>query len=251
MGQQASAAGPVRRAVPRVPVAGGRKGFKAELEDLRERMRGLGLGHTQIAGEIGRRYRVRPREAYRLAYGWTLDRAAARFNAHAAELGTDPQGRAALAGGRLCEYEKWPSSQRRPSVYVVCMLARLYDTDVLALLDLADHEHLPPQDRLALLRPASTGPSGPELSTAAAASDADDRQESIPGPGHAPGPPGATGQGMSLSLPYVPGRLLIEVSGIEPYQPGQPGTPAPGWLALVEDSDGPAASRRSCPSGTR
>ena len=137
-----------------MPVAAGRKGFKAELDDLRERMRRLGLGYEEIAGEIARRYRLRPREAYRLAYGWTLDHAAARFNARAAREDTDPQARASLTGSRLCEYEKWPASGRKPSVYVLVMLAQMYETDVLCLLDLADHENLAPQDRLVLIRPS-------------------------------------------------------------------------------------------------
>jgi hypothetical protein len=46
---------------PDVPVAAGRKGFKAELDGLRERMRGLGFPYDEIAAEVGRRYRVRPR----------------------------------------------------------------------------------------------------------------------------------------------------------------------------------------------
>jgi len=63
--------------LPDVSVAAGRKGFKAELDDLRERMRKLGLGYDEIAGEIARRYRLRPRESFRLAWGWSLNHAAA------------------------------------------------------------------------------------------------------------------------------------------------------------------------------
>jgi len=37
-------------------------------------------------------------------------------------------------------------------VYVLCLLAGVYGTDVLCLLDLADHESLPQQDRLVLMR---------------------------------------------------------------------------------------------------
>ena len=55
--------------LPDVSVAAGRKEFKAELDDLRERMRKLGLGYDEIAGEIARRYRLRPREAS----GWPGD----------------------------------------------------------------------------------------------------------------------------------------------------------------------------------
>ena len=42
--------------LPDVSVAAGRKGFRA---DLRERLRKLGLGYDEIAGEVGRRYRLR------------------------------------------------------------------------------------------------------------------------------------------------------------------------------------------------
>jgi len=177
----------------------GRKGFKAELADLRERMRGLGLGYEEIAGELARRYRLRPREAYRLAWGWTLDSAAARFNACAASEGTDPRARASLTGSRLCEYERWPSGGRRPSVYVLLMLARIYESGVLCLLDLADHEQLAPQDRLVLIRP-------PQLRAGTVAGDAASG-------GHAVIRLPGDGEGLSLSLPYVPGRVVIEVSG--------------------------------------
>jgi len=128
------------------------KGFTAELDRLRERMRGLGFGHDEIAAELSRRYQARPREAYRLAWGWTLTQAAERFNERAAREGTDPQGRAGMTGAHLCEVEQWPGSDRKPSVYVLCLLACVYDTDVLCLLDLADHESLPQHDRLVLMR---------------------------------------------------------------------------------------------------
>src|SRR5450756_76460 len=144
--------------VPRVAAGVRRKGFKAEMDGLRDRMRGLGFSFDEIAAEVSRRYQVRPRQAYRLAWGWTQDQAAARFNERAATEGTDPDGRASMTGPHLCEVEQWPDSERRPSVYVLCLLAGVYDTDVLCLLDLADHESLPQQDRLVLTRrlPAQT-----------------------------------------------------------------------------------------------
>jgi hypothetical protein len=138
---------------PDVSVAAGRKGFKAELDGLRDRMRSLGFPHDEIAAEIGRRYRARPREAYRLAWGWSLEKAAARFNEHAARRDADPEARTGLTGSRLSEFEHWPRSARKPSVYVLFMLAEIYATDVLCPLDLADHESLPQQDRLLLRRP--------------------------------------------------------------------------------------------------
>jgi hypothetical protein len=283
-----------RESALQVSVAAGRKGFKAELEDLRERMRKLGLGYDEIAGEMARRYRLRPRESYRLAWGWSLNHAAARFNALAAHEGTDPQARAGMTGPHLCEHERWPDGGRKPSVYVLLMLAQMYETDALCLLDLADHENLAPQDRLTLIRlpqrPAET-PFGRtliplmderELSLREVArrlpssvgylpdiahgrngaprqmahrldhvlqSDGTltepaevlpcDHEHTIEC-GNAPGQSWANAQGFSLSLPYVPARLVIEVS--DPVVNEGRGAPETdglkslnGRLALVQD----------------
>ena len=271
MAHQANVAGQtVARAdskFPDVSVAAGRKGFKAELDALRERMRGLGFN----TDEIGRRYRLRPRESYRLAWGWSLEQAAARFNECAARADADPEGRASLTGSRLSEFEHWPRGSRKPSVYVLFMLAETYETDVLCLLDLADHESLPQQDRLVLLRrPCAATPFGEKvvalmeargLSAAETARRAacsagylcnvihgrkrpsrrvaarlDDLLEAggelvalaetaeiVTGdgdpaprrnpPGQVTDTPAVATNGLSLSLPYVPGRLVIEVSG--------------------------------------
>ena len=256
---------------PDVPVAAGRKGFKAELDALRDRMRSLGFPHDEIAAEIGRRYRARPREAYRLAWGWTLEQAAARFNDRAARADADPEARASLTASRLSEYEHWPRTARRPSVYVLYTLAETYETDVLCLLDLADHESLPQQDRLVLLRrPRAATPFGEKVvaliearglsaaetarrvacsagylcnvihgrkrPSARVAARLDDLLEAggelvtlaqtaeIVTGGDEPATrdnprrlaretPAALAGGLSLSLPYVPGRLVIEVSG--------------------------------------
>ena len=259
---------------PDAQVAAGGKGFKAELDGLRERMRALGFSYDDIAAEMGRRYRLRPRQAYRLAWGWSLDQAAARFNDRAARQDADPDARASLTGSRLSEWEHWPRSSRKPSVYALFMLAEIYQTDVLCLLDLADHESLPQQDRLVLLRkPRAATPFGEKvvalmeargLSAAETArrvacsagylcnvihgrkrpsrrvpARLDDLLEAggelvalaetaevVTGDGepaargNPPVPAGTSGEmrataaeGLSLSLPYVPGRLVIEVSG--------------------------------------
>jgi len=256
---------------PDVSAAAGRKGFKAELDSLRDRMRGLGFPYGEIAAEIGRRYRARPREAYRLAWGLSLERAAARFNDHAARADADPETRASLTGSRLSEWEQWPRTGRKPSVYALCMLAEIYETDVLCLLDLADHESLPQQDRLVLLRrPRAATPFGeklvalmearglsaaetarrvrysagylcnvihgrkrPSRRVAAGLDDllkadgelvtlartaeivtGDDEPVTRDHPrGPAPETPSVMARSLSLSLPYVPGRLVIEISG--------------------------------------
>jgi transcriptional regulator with XRE-family HTH domain len=274
MAHQANVAGQTVARVdskfPDVSVAAGRKGFKAELDALRERMRGLGFSTDEIAAEIGRRYRLRPREAYRLAWGWSLERAAARFN-----------------------------------------LAGIYETDVLCLLDLADHESLPQQDRLVLLRrPRAATPFGekvvalmearglsaaetarrmacsagylcnvihgrkrPSRRVAARLDDllkADgelvalaETAEVVAGdgepaprrdlPGQAGDPRAAVSGGLSLSLPYVPGRLVIEVSGPAAGTGQVTGDVAggeitSGRLALVRDavpSSGAARAERT------
>ena len=280
-------------AAPGVPGPGAR-GFKPEMDGLRERMRGLGFSYDEIAIEVTRRYPVRPRQAYRLAWGWTLDKVAARFNELAAREGTDPEGRAGMTGPHLCEVERWPDSDRKPSVSVLCLLARVYETDVLCLLDLADHEGLPQHDRLVLMRrlraetpfgervlalaeerglslrelarrvPCDAshlskvvhgrkrpsprvaarlddvlGAAGELVILAGAAGAADDdaegqRQE--PGRRAADGP-AVAGGGMTLALPYVPARLVIEVSGPAGAaglaEGGGTAAAAPGRLALV------------------
>jgi transcriptional regulator with XRE-family HTH domain len=277
-----------RGATAQAPAAVRRKGFKAEMDGLRDRMRALGFGFDEAAAEVSRRYQVRPRQAYRLARGWTQDQAAARFNELAAGAGTDPGGRASMTGPHLCEVEQWPNSDRRPSVYVLCLLARVYETDVLCLLDLADHESLPQQDRLVLMRrlPAQTlfgervlvlaearglslrelarrvpcdtshlskvvhGHERPSLRVAARLDDVLEAggelaalaDTAAPGDGPEPGrPPGdapalGTG-GVSLTLPYVPARLVIEVSGPAGAADMAEGDgvtgAAPGRLALV------------------
>ena len=44
-------------------------------------MLGLGMSRVEIAAEMARRYKLRPRAAWRTAWGWTLEEAAERFNA--------------------------------------------------------------------------------------------------------------------------------------------------------------------------
>jgi hypothetical protein len=124
---------------------------------LREQMRSLGLGYRDIAAEFARRYRVRPRAAWREAYGWSLQDTADRINAFRGDTGLDPGGIASMTAPHLSEYETWPGhrpepSGRRPTPYLLAVLATVYDCAVTDLVDLADREHLRPADLLILDR---------------------------------------------------------------------------------------------------
>jgi hypothetical protein len=55
--------------------------LRGEMRTLREEMRALGLSHRQIAVEFTRRYQLRPRAAWRHAWGWSLTEAAERGSA--------------------------------------------------------------------------------------------------------------------------------------------------------------------------
>jgi hypothetical protein len=130
--------------------------LRAEQRALREKMHALGLSHRQIAVEFGRRYGLRPRAAWRQAYGWSLKDAAEQINIQAGDTGLDPHGNAAMTGPHLCEYENWPGpgpkpAGRRPTPLVLALLAKTYDTQTVHdLLDLADYERMPSADRLIL-----------------------------------------------------------------------------------------------------
>lgn len=110
-------------------------------------MRATGMSHHEIAIEFARRYRLRPRAAYRVAHGWTQHQAADRINAYAARAGLDPEGTAPMTAPRLSEVENWPRpARRRPTPQILALLAEVYECDLHALVDSDDREHLPPAD---------------------------------------------------------------------------------------------------------
>jgi hypothetical protein len=130
-------------------------GERKEKRLLREKMRSMGLGYRDIAAEFGRRYRLRPRAAWREAYGWSLTETASRINDFRGNTGLDPGGIASMTSPHLSEYETWPGhgpepAGRRPNPYLLAVLAAVYDCSVTDLIDLADREHLPPADLLIL-----------------------------------------------------------------------------------------------------
>jgi len=141
-------------------VGGPKLSERAQQNNLRQRMRAEGVLDAGIAAEFGRRYRMRPRKAWRHAHGWTLREAAERINALAAHDGLDPGSKAGMTAAHLCEYEEWPgeampgsgrdATGRKPTPYILSLLARAYATTVPALVDQADQAWLPPADRLVI-----------------------------------------------------------------------------------------------------
>jgi transcriptional regulator with XRE-family HTH domain/tetratricopeptide (TPR) repeat protein len=136
----------------------GRRGSKAERDALRQEMLLTGCSLEMIASEIERRWGLRPREAYRHAHGWSQDEVAARFTEVADRISGARPGRdgrttpahAPMIGTRIGEYERWPSGGRRPSPYVLTVLATVLDTTVERLLDYEDHRRMPDQERTVL-----------------------------------------------------------------------------------------------------
>ena len=129
-----------------------RPSLRVEQDELRARMRAVGMSHDEIAVEFARRYKLRPRAAHRHARGWTQAQAANHINAHAARVGLDPQGAAPMTAPRLSELENWPlpNNRRRPTPQLLALLAEVYDTSIHNLIDLDDREHLTPADHLIL-----------------------------------------------------------------------------------------------------
>jgi hypothetical protein len=134
---------------------------RAEQRALREEMRALGMSRQQVAAEFSRRYRLRPRAAWRNAHGWSLTEAAKQINIYAAQAGLDGDGATVtMTAAHLCEHENWPGegprdaehkpTGRKPTPYLLSLLAAVYGCAIHDLLDLDDHRYLPPADRLTL-----------------------------------------------------------------------------------------------------
>jgi hypothetical protein len=130
---------------------------------LRDKMRALGMSHRQMAVEFARCYGLRPRAAWRHARGWSQTEAAEQISSYAARAGIGPDGTTvAMTGPHLSEHEGWPGegprpSGRRPTPYLLLLLAGVYGCTVHDLLDMADYEHMPPADLLVIGNVPATG----------------------------------------------------------------------------------------------
>src|ERR1700760_4498781 len=156
---------------------------RAQQKALRQDLREHGRDDAAIAAEFARRYRMRPRKAWRHAFGWTLREAATRINDLAAQDGLDPQSRAGMTAAHLCEYEDWPGEAppgsgreptgRKPTAYILSLLARAYGTTVPSLVDETDQAWLPPADRLGITPLAATVAAAPPAAGGDAAGGAE------------------------------------------------------------------------------
>ncbi|WP_254650536.1 XRE family transcriptional regulator [Streptomyces sp. GbtcB7] len=132
-------------------------GSKADRDLLRQDMTATGCTLADIAIEMRSRFRMRPREAWRHAHGWTLQQAADRIT-HAS---TTRPGEAVAADASLVgKWEKWPGpSSRRPSLPVLFAMAEAFTCGVADLLDLDDRRGLPEADlHLLIHRPPTAEP---------------------------------------------------------------------------------------------
>ncbi len=91
----------------------------------------------QIAAAMTGRFGDRPRAAWRHAYGWTQKEVAARYNREI----NDKQ--SSMNANRISDYERWPrKGGRKPTVRALAVLAKIYSTRALNLIDSYDRQKL-------------------------------------------------------------------------------------------------------------
>jgi hypothetical protein len=189
-----------------------RTGVRVEQRKLREKMRALGMSHRQIAVEFARRYGDRPRAAWRHAYGWSLTEAAEQISAFAGRAGLNPDGaNVTMTSSHLCEYENWPGegtkpSGRRPTPYLLSLLASVYGCTIHDLLDVTDYELTPPADLLVVGKaPAADDGHGDPIGHHS------DSKSVRPVPEVKTGEGGRVAAGESARIqPFIPASLALE-----------------------------------------
>jgi hypothetical protein len=128
--------------------------LRAEQRRLGGQMRAAGIDVADIAAVFAFRYGLRPRVAWRQAHGWSLVKAAECINQEAFAAGLHPGGNTmVMTAAHLCEHETWPGpgdmvTGRKPTAYVLALLARAYGAGITQLLDVDDYRSLPAADRL-------------------------------------------------------------------------------------------------------
>lgn len=138
-----------------LPMTARQPNLRQQKRALRAKMEASGHRYQDIAAEFARQYNLRPRAAWREAYGWSLQEAADKINEFRGRSGLDQRGRAGMTAPHLSEYENWPGpgqkrAGRRPTPNVLAVLAGLYGCAVTELVDLADREHYPKNELIVL-----------------------------------------------------------------------------------------------------
>jgi hypothetical protein len=98
------------------------KGYQTLLECRRRSLtlRAHGFTVDQIVIVLSLDHQASPLRLYRYAAGLTAAQAVAAFN------DLDPSSTASLRESRLYDYETWPEAGRRPPVWALRLLARIY-----------------------------------------------------------------------------------------------------------------------------
>jgi hypothetical protein len=125
-------------------------GSKAQRDRLRRKMLEDGATAEQVATEMALRWRYRPRQAWRHAWGYTQQDVAARYN----RVLDSPD--APMTDKRISDYEAWPAGGVKPTLGALHILAMIYRTQPIKLIDQLDRESLTDAERIAL-RPAAVG----------------------------------------------------------------------------------------------
>jgi tetratricopeptide (TPR) repeat protein/transcriptional regulator with XRE-family HTH domain len=111
-------------------------------DQWREKWLRQGRTREQIATAMMRKFKVRRRVAWRNAHGWTQDHVADLFN----EKLNDP--RKPMTGSRISDFERWPiSSRTKPTFETLGVLADIYGTTVLNLIDDHDYQNMTLKER--------------------------------------------------------------------------------------------------------
>ena len=129
---------------------------------LRREMLAAGCPHDLVAREIERRGDLRPREAHRLARGWSRRELADRATAVGAQIAaapccpqwtaTSPGGRPAVGAAWVGQVERWPRGGLRPCPHALTVLAAVLGTTIGRLLDYDDHRNLTDAERAEIVQ---------------------------------------------------------------------------------------------------
>ncbi|MBV9141604.1 MAG: hypothetical protein JO115_11920 [Pseudonocardiales bacterium] len=143
---------------------------KAQRDQFRDHLRELGCSIPQIAAEMGRRFNLRPRLAWRLALDWPQWKVAQHYNT------IHPGSK--LSDHRVSDYENWPHGGAPPSPRYLARLAATYGhgCTVSQLVDAADLEQLTLAERH-LLTASPIGPTPALITTGTARPAPGDRAD--------------------------------------------------------------------------